>query len=234
MPTGKFISILTMWATIPVVRDAQAEAVVNFPPELDMPWKFLQRIYGCTADSGNNAANVLHNFDKNGRWTLWINNGVSEKIRSTELGFFKVFYEVEVKALPVYLEIIRSIVAYDAGDIEACSWHLRNMSPLLRELFQEFYQGITSDKVSKDLWLRYCQGFQGWGVGSEVAGQFVRYNGSSELPTDRVMPYLKVPAPERYCMTAGKPVASGEGVEGVDGALQPLEDLLVARLRETV
>ncbi|KFY11076.1 hypothetical protein V492_04679 [Pseudogymnoascus sp. VKM F-4246] len=167
------------WATIPVVRDAQAEAVVNFPSELDMPWKFLQRVYGCTADSGNNTANVLHNFDKNGRWTLWINNGVSEKIRSTELGFFKIFYEVEVKALPVYLEIIQSIVAYDAGDLKACSRHLCNMSPLLRELFQEFYQGITIDKVSKDLWLRYCQGFQGWGVGSEVAGQYVRYNGLS-------------------------------------------------------
>ncbi|KJZ69461.1 hypothetical protein HIM_11144 [Hirsutella minnesotensis 3608] len=49
------------WATIPVVRVAQAETVVEFPRELHVPWQYLQRIFGCTAESGNNTSNVLHN-----------------------------------------------------------------------------------------------------------------------------------------------------------------------------
>lgn len=41
------------WATIPVVKVAQAEKIVDFPQELDAPWPFFQRNFGVTADSGN-------------------------------------------------------------------------------------------------------------------------------------------------------------------------------------
>lgn len=33
------------WGTIPVVRVAQEENLIDFPPELDLPWTFIQRRY---------------------------------------------------------------------------------------------------------------------------------------------------------------------------------------------
>lgn len=33
--------------------------------------------------------------------------------------------------------------------------------------------------VSREVWLSYCQGFQGWGVGRMIDGEFVKYDGLS-------------------------------------------------------
>lgn len=44
------------------------------------------------------------------------------------------------------------------------------------------------------------------------------------------MPYLKQPAQERRHMTTGKSI-DGDG--DIDAALAPLEDLLLARIRQT-
>ena len=84
------------WATIPVVKVAQVEKTVDFPLGLDMPWPYLQRNFGITADSGNNTANVLHNFNEKGDRIYKINVGMSEEIQSSEEVFFRMFYDVEV------------------------------------------------------------------------------------------------------------------------------------------
>lgn len=84
------------WATIPVVKVAQAEKIVDFPQELDAPWPFLQRNFGVTADSGNNTANVLHNFNMKGERVYKINVGMSDLIRSSEEVFFRMFYNLEI------------------------------------------------------------------------------------------------------------------------------------------
>lgn len=49
-----------------------------------------------TADSGNNTANVLHNFNEKGERVYKINVGTSELIRSSEEVFFRMFYNLEV------------------------------------------------------------------------------------------------------------------------------------------
>lgn len=84
------------WAMIPVVKVAQCEKIVDFPPELDGPWPYLQRMFGCDADAGNNTANVVHNFDSRGNRVYRINVGMSDLIRSSEDVFFKVFHDLEV------------------------------------------------------------------------------------------------------------------------------------------
>ena len=48
------------------------------------------------AESGNNTANVLHNFDERGERVYKINIGMSDLIRSSEEIFFRMFYDVEV------------------------------------------------------------------------------------------------------------------------------------------
>ena len=81
---------------IPVVKVAQVEKLVEFPPELDVPWPYLQRNFGVTAESGNNTANVLHNFNENGERVYKINVGMSDLIMSSEETFFRMFYDLEV------------------------------------------------------------------------------------------------------------------------------------------
>ncbi len=85
------------WSTIPVVKAAQRERIVTLPPELDRPWPYLQRRFGIEDDtaSGNNTANVLHNFGPDGWRVYRINVLLSDEIQSAEDSFFKVFYDVE-------------------------------------------------------------------------------------------------------------------------------------------
>lgn len=67
------------------------------PLELDVPWSYLQRKFGVYADSGNNTANVLLNFNRRGERIYRINVSLDEKIRRAEDKFFWLFYDVEVK-----------------------------------------------------------------------------------------------------------------------------------------
>ncbi|KAI0395602.1 hypothetical protein F5Y17DRAFT_456843 [Xylariaceae sp. FL0594] len=167
------------WGTIPVVKVAQAETMLGFPPELDIPWAFFQRHFGLSADSGNNTSNVLLNFDSSGHRVYQINPGMSELIQSWEDVFFRMFLDVEVKAYPLYYHMVCAIVKFDAGDKKACLAHVRLVSEGLRELLLTFYNNLRGNRVARSVWLSYIQGFQAWGIGRMVDGQFVRYDGLS-------------------------------------------------------
>lgn len=84
------------WAMIPVVKAAQREKTVELPPELELPWPYLQRHFGCGAEAGNNTSNVVHNFDENGGRVYKINVGMPRLIQSSEDTFFRMFYDLEV------------------------------------------------------------------------------------------------------------------------------------------
>ncbi|KAM7210852.1 hypothetical protein V8F06_013766 [Rhypophila decipiens] len=167
------------WATIPVVKVAQLETVIDFPPELDAPWPYLQRYYGVTAESGNNTANVVHNFDPSGNRVYKINVGMSELIRSSEETFFRMFYDLEVLALPIYCSMVQAVASYDSNDKLATIKHLDAVSTHLRELLLVFYENVHERRISQSVWLSYIQGFQGWGVGRMIDGEFVKYDGLS-------------------------------------------------------
>ncbi|KAK2746483.1 hypothetical protein FQN57_003109 [Myotisia sp. PD_48] len=167
------------WATIPVVKVAQYEKIVDFPPELDVPWPYLQRKFGVAADSGNNTANVLHNFNEKGERVYKINVGRSDLIRSSEEVFFRMFYDVEVMAFPIYYEMIRATIAFDMDDKISCLKHLETVTFKLRDLLLIFYDNLTESRISKSVWISYVQSFQGWGVGRMVDGEFVKYDGLS-------------------------------------------------------
>ena len=79
-----------------MVKVAQLEKIVEFPRALNVPWPYFQRNFGVEADSGNNTANVLHNFNEEGERVYKINVGMSEIITSSEEAFFRMFYDLEV------------------------------------------------------------------------------------------------------------------------------------------
>ncbi len=91
-----YLILDSRWATIPVVKQAQIETVLDFPAELDVPWHYLQRNFGMSGESGNIAANVLLNFDQRGERVYQINVRMSDLIRTAEDIFFRMFLDVEV------------------------------------------------------------------------------------------------------------------------------------------
>ncbi|KAJ5986382.1 hypothetical protein N7451_010747 [Penicillium sp. IBT 35674x] len=72
------------WGTIPVVKVAQGEKLIDFPPELDLPWHFIQRRYNIKSQGGNVTSNYLCNFGTEGQIVYEINSGMPENIRSAE------------------------------------------------------------------------------------------------------------------------------------------------------
>ena len=174
---------------------AQEEKIVDFPPALDVPWPYLQRKFGVTAASGNNTANVLHNFNDRGERVYKINVGMSDLIRSSEEAFFRMFYNLEILVclsalnsfssnedqlgFPIYYEMVRAIISFEENHKVSCAIHLRNITTRLRHLLTVFYENLTEARVSHSVWLSYVQGFQDWGVGEMVNGEFIKYDGLS-------------------------------------------------------
>ncbi|KAJ6079751.1 hypothetical protein N7467_009504 [Penicillium canescens] len=167
------------WATIPVVKVAQAETVIDFPVELVSAWASLQRHFGCTAESGNNTANVLYNFTPDGNRVFKINIGQSDEIVSSEEAFFRMFYDVEALARIVYIDMVDAIVAFEENRKADSLRRLQQLKPKLDKIYQLFYDGLVDAKISRKVWLSYCQSFQGWGVGRVIDGRHVKYDGLS-------------------------------------------------------
>lgn len=149
-----------------------------------------------TAESGNNTANVLHNFNEKGERIYKINVGMSDLIQSSEETFFRMFYDLEIlvridtldfaflfltifKAFPIYYEMVRAIICFEEKNRESCLNHLENITFRLRHLLRVFYDNLNESRVSHSVWLSYVQGFQGWGVGRMVDGEFIKYDGLS-------------------------------------------------------
>lgn len=150
-----------------------------------------------SAESGNNTANVLHNFNERGERVYKINVGMSDLITKSEEAFFRMFYSLEIlvciiafefsfllsnifiQAFPIYYEMVRAVISFEEGDKESCAKHLENITPKLRDLLLVFYENLKESRVSHSVWLSYVQGFQGWGVGRYVNGEFIKYDGLS-------------------------------------------------------
>lgn len=180
------------------MKIAQEELVVELPPELEIPWPYLQRNFGVHADSGNNTANVLLNFNNRGERIYRINVRLDETIQRSEDKFFWLFYDVEVKvspapasqplrrhmlnrrkALPIYIAMVQAIIDFQRGDKQSCLENVRRVAFHQRNLMMTFYENLHDSKVARKIWLSYIQSFQGWGAGRTINGKFVKYDGLS-------------------------------------------------------
>ncbi|KAI2473630.1 hypothetical protein F4781DRAFT_379654 [Annulohypoxylon bovei var. microspora] len=294
------------WATLPVVKVAQIEEVVDLPPELQLPFPYLQRYYGVISDSGNHTSNVLLNFNERGERAFKFTIALSPAIQSTEEAFFKLLYDVEIMGFDIYYDITIALDSYQHGRKAACLQSLKSINSTLHQLILLFHQQMKEVHISRKIWLNYVQGFHGWGVGKMIDNEFVSFNGVSGnhilvfqaldallgmeryLPDEdmeryipssqrslcktiknnptrqslrsdedpmlkgelealvnqikqyraahrgRVMPYLKNAAPERHPMTAGKSVLTTDPNVTIDEALEPLDQMMVSRINQTI
>ena len=83
------------------------------------------------------------------------------------------------QAVDIYMNMVKAIIAFEQGNKEACLNYIRQIKPDMHKLFQLFYDGLVEGRVSRKVWLSYCQGFQGWGVGRMIDGRHVTYDGLS-------------------------------------------------------
>ncbi|KAL1753077.1 hypothetical protein FB107DRAFT_218561 [Schizophyllum commune] len=170
------------WGIVPIVREAQNEPTLEFPRELDVPWRVLQRRFGITSPGGNLTSNVYANVDTTGaddaplHLRYAINVALPGVHLRTEQWNSRMFYEMEEKALPMYrlmaLAIARlsptdnstpsSTSSPAAPDIPGALRALALAHTLLRSVLRFFYDNLKDENLSTPLWMAYCQGFHGW------------------------------------------------------------------------
>ncbi|KAJ5903316.1 hypothetical protein N7504_005699 [Penicillium tannophilum] len=195
------------WGTIPVVKVAQEEKLIDFPPELDLPWNFIRRRYNIKSQGGNVTSNYLCNFGKEGQLVYEINSGMAENIRSAEYNFAHIFVAMEQMALPIYHNLVKSIVCYEQGQREACVACLEVIRTHLPHALDTYRSALVNSKIPHSLWMPYVQGFQAWGAGEIIDGTYVEYDGLSgnQQPLFHFIdaflgidPYLTEESLERY------------------------------------
>lgn len=171
------------WGTIPVVSAAQLEKNVNIPAELEEPWAYLQRHFGCPSDSGNNMSNLVLNFDTDagGEHVLKINTGMPEMITSAEEQFSRIFYEMERLSLLIYHDIVFAIISFARNDKASCARHMAGISTRLRPIFNAYYGRTHNNVIPLSVWLSHVQGFFAWGAGRRDArsGEWDKFDGLS-------------------------------------------------------
>ncbi|KAI4524944.1 hypothetical protein K525DRAFT_291229 [Schizophyllum commune Loenen D] len=176
------------WGIVPIVREAQNEPTLEFPHELDVPWKVLQQRFGITSPGGNLTSNVYANCDfteSRGRDTAddaplhlryAINVALPGVHLRTEQWNSRMFYEMEEKALPMYRLMALAITRLSPTDNSTPSSTSSPATPdipgalralalahtLLRSVLRFFYDNLKDENLSTPLWMAYCQGFHGW------------------------------------------------------------------------
>lgn len=92
------LTISYRWGTIPIVEVAQQEKIIDFPPELDLPWDFIRQKYGITSLGGNVTSNFFCNLDRDrNKIEYAINGSMPEPIPSAEYYLIYAFTEPERK-----------------------------------------------------------------------------------------------------------------------------------------
>ncbi len=75
--------------------------------------------------------------------------------------------------------MVQSILAFEANNKSTCLRHSKNVAWRLRDLLLIFYKNMRESRIAHSVWLSRVQGFQGWGVGRMIDGEFVKYDGLS-------------------------------------------------------
>ncbi|KAI0502774.1 hypothetical protein F5B22DRAFT_58276 [Xylaria bambusicola] len=167
------------WGTIPVVKQAQNEIMLDFPMELNVPWSYLQRHFELSGESGNMTSNILLNFDQCGKRFYKVNITDSYKIATAEDIFSRIFFNIEVLAFPIYYEIALATTAFADQRKKGCIRHVKNIAKQIKKLLPIFFDNLRDSKIAHAVWLSHVQGFQAWGVGRIVNGKFEKHDGLS-------------------------------------------------------
>ena len=127
------------------------------------------------------ASNIVLNFDMRGSYIYKINTGMSQKHLMGEEAFARIFYEVELLGVPIYLSMVHSIIAFARGDRSACARHVDVIVSQLRLVLGSYFDNLHDKVIARSVWLSHIQGFQAWGIGSydQATGDWEKFDGLS-------------------------------------------------------
>ncbi|KAJ5894320.1 hypothetical protein N7495_006011 [Penicillium taxi] len=162
------------WGIVPIVKIAQQEKIIEFPPELDLPWGFICQWYGIQSQGGNVMSNFHCNLGRDGsRLEYAINGSMPEPIPSAEYYLVCAFTEPERRALPVYYHLIQSIICFEVDQKKDA------LSIFKESALKVYYEYIIESRVPRGVFKAYIQGFHGWAAGEMVDNKYVEYDGTS-------------------------------------------------------
>ncbi|KAJ7036554.1 hypothetical protein C8F04DRAFT_953723 [Mycena alexandri] len=153
------------WGVTPIVSEAQSEQSVDFPEQLELPWKCLQRHFGTTSPSGCMTSLMYANLREDDRLEYTVTIGMPEAHQTTEYWNTKLLVGMEERVLPVYHFFARAITFLDAGNIVAACDALKSANEILKTALKFFFTSLVEGNLSQHVWLAYVQGYQGWTLG---------------------------------------------------------------------
>ncbi|KAJ7708968.1 hypothetical protein B0H17DRAFT_916894 [Mycena rosella] len=225
------------WGVTPIVSEAQSEQSLDFPEQLDLPWKYLQQHFDTTSPGGCMTSLMYTNLRPDNRLEYSVTVGMPETHQSTEFWNTKLISEMEVRVLPMYHLFALAVAYLDAGDLVAASDALKSANEILKPALKFFFSTMVEANLSQGVWLAYVQGYQGWtlgGIDGISGGQSLVFRtldgflGIRPFPTPE-KESLHLPAPQRtwlnflreYDIRAAAK-ARGEECAGVTAELESL------------
>ncbi|OAA75990.1 hypothetical protein LEL_05674 [Akanthomyces lecanii RCEF 1005] len=136
------------WGTNPIIRSAQRERVIDFPDELALPWRHIQRHFGFTSESGTVMSNFLLNINEHGNPEHVINQPLSQDYRLSEFNFYCMFYEMERLSVPVYYAMIHAIIQFNKGEKSLCRKHMGHLNETFDKVFDSLSGNMHNGKMS--------------------------------------------------------------------------------------
>ncbi|KAJ7733157.1 hypothetical protein B0H16DRAFT_1769549 [Mycena metata] len=198
------------WGISPIVREAQHETGLSFPPQLNTPWAALQHVFGFISPGGNLTSNIYCAFNARRDLEYSFTVGMSTVHRETERWNATLFLEMECKAAPMYDLMVVSIEAIEIGSATATLQALKSVNGHLKEIFKYFFDNLTDSNVSQELWMAYVQGPHGWaldGIDGVSGGQSLvirtvdAFLGIRPFPTPEIES-LHIPREQRTWLNA--------------------------------
>ncbi|CAK5273599.1 unnamed protein product [Mycena citricolor] len=153
------------WGVTPIVSEAQNEYSLDFPEELDEPWRYIQKHFGTTSPGGCMTSLMYANLREDSTLEYSVTVGLSDEHRKTELWNAKLVCGMEERLLPMYHLFTHAMIYLDTGEFGAAQSALHAANEILRDAFKFFFGGMVHSNLNQKLWLAYVQGYQGWTLG---------------------------------------------------------------------
>jgi hypothetical protein len=234
------------WGVSPVVREAQIETSLSFPPQLDEPWLHLQRIFGFTSPGGGLSSCLYFNtrgVETDFKPFYSSVHGLPELHQKTANWDARLFLETEHRvsrsdmpscfeltfgqSLPMYRLIAETISACSSFTDE-CPLNalasLKEANVLFQNTSRFFFENMKDTNISHALWLAYLQGYTGWALPDADGVMISGVSGGHSLTIRTLDAFLGIkPAPPPEEEALHLPAAQRDWLNSLRDVRQAIE-----------
>ncbi|KAF9460864.1 hypothetical protein BDZ94DRAFT_1311076 [Collybia nuda] len=147
------------WGISPIVREAQMDTIVVMPPQLEVPWKILQKCFGYTSPGGCLSTCLYFNMcglETSFRPYYMPVVGLPNIYQRTAHWDTRLFTGVEHK---LFASAIVSCEMLSADSPRVVAANLKEAGIILMGVFKFFFESLNETNLARAIWLPYLQGF---------------------------------------------------------------------------